>query len=96
MCGTPNNECKVMNRIYNKEQERGGVMGYSIKTKLKEIMKSEAAMDVLEKYVPGVKQNPQLKLGASMPIDVLAKMAPDMLPPEKLPEMDADLKAIEE
>ena len=58
-----------MNRIYNKEQERGGVMGYSIKTKLKEIMKSEAAMDVLEKYVPGVKQNPQLKLGASMPID---------------------------
>ncbi len=71
-------------------------MAYSIKTKLKVIMKSEAAMDVLEKYVPGVKQNPQLKLGASMPIDTLAKMAPDMLPPEVLPELDKDLQAIEE
>ena len=71
-------------------------MAYSIKTKLKVIMKSEAAMDALEKYVPGVKQNPQLKLGASMPIDTLAKMAPDMLPPEVLPELDKDLQAIEE
>ena len=69
-------------------------MAYSIKTKLKVIMKSEAAMDVLEKYVPGVKQNPQLKLGASMPIDTLAKMAPDMLPADKLPELDAALKAL--
>ncbi|WP_165062929.1 hypothetical protein [Adlercreutzia sp. ZJ154] len=57
-------------------------------------MKREDAMDVLEEYVPGVKENPKLKLGASMPIDMLAKMAPDMLPPDKIPELDAALQKL--
>lgn len=69
-------------------------MGLSIKSKLKEIMKREDAMDVLEEFVPGVKANPQLKLGAAMPIDVLASMAPDMLPPDVLPKLDERLKAL--
>lgn len=69
-------------------------MGLSIKSKLKEIMKREDAMDVLEEFVPGSKANPQLKLGAAMPIDVLATMAPDMLPAEKLPALDEALKAL--
>ena len=64
-------------------------MGYSIKTKLKDIMKSEAAMDVLEKYVPGVKQNPQLKLGPAcrstslrrwLPICFLRRSCPRWMP----------------
>lgn len=69
-------------------------MGLSIKSKLKDIMKREDAMDVLEEFVPGCKSNPKLKLGASMPIDTLAKMAPDMLPPDKLPELDKALQAL--
>lgn len=69
-------------------------MGLSVKSKLKEIMKREDAMDVLEIYVPGSKENPKLKLGAAMPIDTLAKMAPDMLPPDKLTELDAALKEL--
>lgn len=69
-------------------------MGLSIKSKLKEVMKREDAMDVLEEFVPGSKTNPKLKLGASMPIDMLAKMAPDMLPPEKLPAFDEALKKL--
>lgn len=71
-------------------------MGLSIKSKLKEVMKREDAMDVLESFVPGCKANPQLKLGASMPIQTLAKMAPDMLPPEMLPQLDEALKALPE
>ena len=67
-----------------------------MKTKLKDVMKSEAAMAVLEKYMPGISENPKLKLGAAMPLDVLAKMAPNFLPPDKVPLMDADLRAIEE
>lgn len=69
-------------------------MTLSIKSKLKEIMKREDAMDVLESYVPGCKANPKLKLGGSMPIEKLAAMAPDMLPPDKLPELDAALQAL--
>lgn len=69
-------------------------MGLSIKSKLKEIMKREDAMDVLETYVPGSKTNPKLKLGSAMPIDTLAKMAPDMLPPDKLAELDVALQAL--
>ncbi|MDY2624976.1 MAG: hypothetical protein SOV74_01500 [Coriobacteriales bacterium] len=68
----------------------------SIKSKLKEIMAREDAMAVLEKYVPGCSKNPQLKLGASMKIDQLAKMAPNMLPPDMLPKLDEDLKKLPE
>lgn len=71
-------------------------MGLSAKSKLKEIMKREDAMDVLEQFVPGSKANPKLKLGASMPIDKLATMAPDMLPPDVLAKLDEALKALPE
>lgn len=69
-------------------------MGLSVKSKLKEVMKRDDAMDVLEEFVPGSKTNPKLKLGAAMPIDTLAKMAPDMLPPEKLSDLDAALQQL--
>ena len=69
-------------------------MGLSVKSKLKEVMKRDDAMDVLEEFVPGSKTNPKLKLGAAMPIDTLAKMAPDMLPPDKLGDLDAALQAL--
>ncbi|MBQ3385994.1 MAG: VOC family protein [Eggerthellaceae bacterium] len=70
--------------------------GLSLKSKMKEILAREDAKAVLESFVPGCTKNPQLKLVGGMPIDKLAKMAPDMLPPEKLPELDAALQAMPE
>lgn len=76
-----------------KEKKMGGL---SLKSKMKEILAREDAKAVLEQFVPGCTKNPQLKLVGGMPIDKLAKMAPDMLPPERLPELDAALQALPE
>ena len=37
-------------------------MALSVDTKVKELMKNEAAADLLEKFSPGFKTNPQMKL----------------------------------
>ena len=76
-----------------KEKKMGTL---SLKSKMKEILAREDAKAVLESFVPGCTKNPQLKLVGGMPIDKLAKMAPDMLPPEKLPALDAALQALPE
>ena len=69
-------------------------MGYSIKTKLKDIMKNPEAMAILEKYVPGASKAPKLKMGAGMDLVTLSRVAPDKLKPEFMDELDAELRAL--
>ena len=57
-------------------------------------MKSPKAKAVLEKHLPGISKDPQLKRGFKMTLKFIAKMPGSGFPKEKLPDIDADLQAI--
>ena len=69
---------------------------YSIKSKLGDLMRSPKAAAVLEKHLPGISKDPQLKKGYKMTLKFIANMPGSGFPKEKLPDIDADLQAIEE
>ncbi|MFT3890011.1 MAG: hypothetical protein QM730_00115 [Anaerolineales bacterium] len=49
-------------------------MAYTMDTKVGEILKDTHAVDVLEKYVPGVSKNPMVGLASGMTIKSLLAM----------------------
>ncbi|NPD88627.1 MAG: SDR family oxidoreductase [Asgard group archaeon] len=57
-------------------------------------MKSPKARAVLEKHLPGISKDPQLKRGFKMTLKFIANMPGSGFPKEKLPDIDADLQAI--
>lgn len=67
---------------------------YSIKSKLGDLMKSPQAKAVLEKHLPGISKDPQLKKGFRMTLKFIANMPGSGFPKEKLPDIDTDLQAI--
>lgn len=67
---------------------------YSIKSKLGDLMKSPKARAVLEKHLPGISKDPQLKRGFKMTLKFIAKMPGSGFPKEKLPDINTDLQAI--
>ena len=69
---------------------------YSIKSKLGDLMRSPKAAAVLEKHLPGISKDPQLKKGFKMTLKFIANMPGSGFPKEKLPDIDADLQAIVE
>jgi len=69
---------------------------YSVKSKLGDLMKSPKAKAVLEKHLPGISKDPQLKKGFKMTLKFIANMPGSGFPKEKLPDIDADLQVIEE
>ena len=58
-------------------------MALSVDTKVKELMKNEAAADLLEKFSPGFKTNPQMKLVGGLTFRKLASFPQAGLSPEK-------------
>jgi len=48
-------------------------MAITIDSKLKDVMANPAAVEVLEKYIPGFSKNPQLKLGYRMTWRTISK-----------------------
>ncbi len=69
---------------------------YSTKSKLGDLMRSPKAKAVLENHLPGISKDPQLKKGFKMSLKFIANMPGSGFPKEKLPDIDADLQAIEE
>ena len=69
---------------------------YSIKSKLGDLMRSPKAAAVLEKHLPGISKDPQLKKGFKMSLKFIANMPGSGFPKEKLPDIDVDLQAIVE
>ncbi|MBD3212590.1 MAG: hypothetical protein GF311_08275 [Candidatus Lokiarchaeota archaeon] len=63
---------------------------YSIKSKLGDLMKNPKARAVLEKHLPGISKDPQLKKGFKMNLKFIAKIPGSGFPKEKLPAIDAD------
>jgi len=59
-------------------------------------MRSPKAAAVLEKHLPGISKDPQLKKGFKMTLKFIAAMPGSGFPKEKLADIDTDLRAIEE
>lgn len=69
-------------------------MALSVDSKVKELMKNEAAADLLEKFSPGFKTNPQMKLVQGLTFRKLASFPQAGLSAEQIEEIDAALKAL--
>lgn len=71
-------------------------MAVSVDTKVKELMKNEATAEILEKFAPGFKTNPQIKLVGGLTFCKLASFPQAGLDASKVEEIDTALKALGE
>jgi beta-glucosidase len=62
---------------------------------LGQILENEAARAVLERFLPEVVNNPQVKEVSWVSLDRLSMTFMDILPPEKLKEIESELEKIE-
>ena len=69
-------------------------MALSVDSKNKELMKSPEASDLLEKYAPGFKTNPQMKMVQGLTFRKLAAFPQAGLTAEQVEQIDAALKAL--
>jgi hypothetical protein len=68
---------------------------YSIdKQTIGELVKNPATKAVLQKLIPDLVANPQLEQGYEMKFADVASFVPDVLTPEKLKEMEAELAKV--
>ncbi|MDD5824221.1 MAG: hypothetical protein PUD55_07410 [Firmicutes bacterium] len=70
-------------------------MAFSLDSKVKDILKNEAAAAVLEKYAPGSISNPQMKLVGGLTLRKLASFPQSAYLVPHLDALDEELKAIE-
>jgi len=70
-------------------------MGVTIDNKIKEIMKDEKAVEVIEKYMPGFKTNPQMKMVYGLTLRALAKFPQANVAPEILAQLEKELAELE-
>ena len=66
---------------------------FSKDSKLGDLLESQGAKDVLDKHIPGMSSNAQLKMAASMSLSSIAGFAG--ISADKLNEIDAELQAVE-
>lgn len=71
-------------------------MSLSVDSKVKELRKNEKAAEVLEKFAPGFKTDPQMKLVGALTFRKLASFPQAGLTPEQVEEIDKALKALDE
>lgn len=71
-------------------------MALSVDSKVKDLRKDEKAAEVLEKYAPGFKTDPQMKLVGALTFRKLATFPQAGLTPEQVEEIDKALKALGE
>ncbi|WKY45035.1 hypothetical protein Q5O14_02745 [Eubacteriaceae bacterium ES2] len=69
-------------------------MSLSVDSKIKEIMKNPDAVDLMEKYSPGFKTSPQMKMVQGLTFRALAKYPQSQMTPEKVDEIDEALRAL--
>ncbi|MFC1975200.1 glycoside hydrolase family 3 C-terminal domain-containing protein [Chloroflexota bacterium] len=66
----------------------------SIKNTLKELLANEAAKAILDKHSGEMMQSSQLAMGMDFSLEQIAGFVPDVLTPEKLQEIDAELGSL--
>ncbi len=87
-------EMTVMKKLFGKNEEKKTT--FSIDSKLGDLMKDPQAAAILEESLPGISKNPQLKMGFGMSLKFIAGLPQAEIPREKLAEIDAKLKTIEQ
>ena len=71
------------------------VAKYSIKTsKLGELLNNPQTKAIFEKYFPEVVNHPQINEGLDLTLPDVVQYLPDVVTPEKLAAMDAELKTV--
>ncbi len=69
-------------------------MALSIDSKVKELMKDEAAAELLEKFAPGFKTNPQMKLVQGLTFRKLCSFPQAGISAEQLEAIDKALQEL--
>ena len=69
-------------------------MALSVDSKIKDLVKNPEAADLLEKFSPGFKTNPQMKMVQGLTFRKLASFPQAGLTPEQVEEIDKALKAL--
>ena len=68
---------------------------YSVETtKMGELAANPVTRAIFEKYFPGVLHHPQFDQGLDLTLPEVVQYVPDLVTPEKLAAMDAELKAL--
>ena len=67
---------------------------FSIDTNCKVLMTTPESADVIEKYMPGIKKNPMVKMAYSMTFRAAAAFPAAGINAETLAKIDEDLKAL--
>ena len=71
-------------------------MAYSLDTKMKVLLKDPEACEVLDRHIPGMSTNPQMKLASGMTLNKISKFpqAKDKMTPEIMEAINKDLRAL--
>jgi hypothetical protein len=68
---------------------------YSVETtKIGTLLDTPALLAIFKKLLPEIVANPQLEQGRDLTLPEIVQYVPDILTPEKLAAMDAELKAV--
>jgi para-nitrobenzyl esterase len=68
---------------------------YSVETtKMGELAANPVTRAIFEKYFPGVLHHPQFDQGLDLTLPEVVQYVPDLVTPDKLAAMDAELKAL--
>jgi hypothetical protein len=70
------------------------MMAFSTDSTLGEILDNEKGKAVLEKYMPGVSNDPRTAMGRGMTLKQIAAFMPKQITPALLQAIDEDLKKI--
>jgi hypothetical protein len=65
---------KIKFEFSENPSDQGEKMAYTLDTKVGEILKDTKALEVLEKYAPGVSKNPMIGLAKGMTLKALLAM----------------------
>jgi len=68
---------------------------WSQESKVGDLVKDSAAAAVLEKFIPGITTNPQMKMAHGMTLKAVASFPQAAIIKEKLAEIDVALQALE-
>ena len=67
-------------------------MPYSIQSTVNELLASDGARAIIDKYLPGASSHPRIGLAGEMRLATVAQLAGALLPEHVLAKIDAELR----
>lgn len=69
-------------------------MGYSIDSKVGELLDNSSTSQILEKHLPGINKHPQIGMARGFALVTAAKYAGGLISQEALKKIDSDLRSL--